>query len=231
MKGHLFIRIFNRHTLVCYLSTITLIFFLAGGQRSPCSFFLGFSALDSAGGLNLLKIMEWNLCVLAPVSASLLFLMPEMGPLSTYTILRTKTIRHWWIMRLAAVVAINYVFSLIGLFILPGRDMQMAEWLLAMVLFPLHTTLLSTFCAGGMLLLSSRAAVIFYLLVEGGLLVIGMAYPPVSLFLLPYWGMAQAIGAHWGAVVAVSLLLFAVLNLCILYWLDRHNPAANPQYK
>ena len=110
MKGRLFTRVFDLHTLTCYLTAIALMLFLVGGHRSPLSFFMGFSAQDGVGGLDILKTMEWNLCVLPPVSASLLFLMPELGTLSTYTILRSKNIRSWWLMRLAAVVVINYVF-------------------------------------------------------------------------------------------------------------------------
>ena len=123
MKGRLFTRVFDLHTLTCYLTAIALMLFLVGGHRSPLSFFMGFSAQDGVGGLDILKTMEWNLCVLPPVSASLLFLMPELGTLSTYTILRSKNIRSWWLMRLAAVVVINYVFFLFALieYAAPGR--------------------------------------------------------------------------------------------------------------
>lgn len=78
--------------------------------------------------------------------------------------------------------------------LISGAELLLAEWSTAAVLFPLHTTLLSSLCAGGMILFTSRATIIFYLLVECGLLAVGMAYPPVSLFLPPYWGMAQAMG-------------------------------------
>ncbi len=234
MKGRLFTRVFDRHTLACYLAAIALMLFLVGGHRSPLSFFMGFSAQDGAGGLDILRAMEWNLCVLPPISASLLFLMPELGTLSTYTIVRSKNIRHWWLIRLAAVVVINYVFflfSLVLLSLISGSDLLWAEWCTAMVLFPLHTTLLSVLCAGGMILFASRAAVILYLLVECGLLAVGMAYPPVSLFLPPYWGMAQAMGNNFRSAAAISMFLLIVLNLGIVYWLGQHNPAANPQSK
>lgn len=234
MKGRLFTRIFDRHTLTCYLTAIALMLFLVRGHRSPLSFFMGFSAQDGAGGLDILKTMEWNLCVLPPVSASLLFLMPELGTLSTYTILRSKNIRSWWLMRLAAVVVINYVFFLFALILLSlisGPDLMWAEWCMVAVLFPLHTTLLAVLCAGGMILFASRAAVILYLFIECGLLAVGMAYPPISLFLPPYWGMEQAAGNNCSSSVALSLILLIVLNLGIVYWLGRHNPAANPQSK
>lgn len=233
MKGSLLTRVFDRHTCTCYFAAITLMLILAGGHRSPLLFFMGFSAQDGAGGLDILKTMEWNLCVLSPVSASILFLMPELGALSTYTIVRSKNIRRWWLMRLAAIVAINYaffVFALLLLSLTSGTEM-LAEWSTVAVLFPLHTTLLSSLCAGGMVLFTSRATIIIYLLIECGLLVVGMAYPPISLFLPPYWGMAQAMGNSFCSAVAVSVFLLIVLNLGILYWLSRHNPAANPQSK
>lgn len=234
MKGRLFTRVFDRHTLTCYLAAIALMLFLVDGHRSPLSFFLGFSAQDGAGGLDILKAMEWNLCVLPPISASLLFLMPELGTLSTYTVLRSKNIRRWWLMRLAPVVVINYVFFLFALVLLslvPGSYLLWTEWSVAIVLFPLHTTLLSILCAGGMILFASRAAIILYLLIECGLLMVGTAYPPVSLFLPPYWGMAKAMGNNFSSAVAVSLFLLVAVNLGILYWLSKHNPAANPQSK
>lgn len=234
MKGRLFTRVFDHHTFACYFAAIALMLFLVGGHRSPLLFFMGFSAQDGAGGLDIMRTMEWNLCVLPPVSASILFLMPELGALSTYTIVRSKNIRRWWLMRLAAVVVINYVFFLFALVLLSlisGAELLLAEWSTAAVLFPLHTTLLSSLCAGGMILFTSRATIIFYLLVECGLLAVGMAYPPVSLFLPPYWGMAQAMGDRFSSAVAVSVFLLIVLNLGIIYWLSRHNPAANPQSK
>lgn len=115
MKGRLFTRVFDHHTFACYFAAIALMLFLVGGHRSPLLFFMGFSAQDGAGGLDIMRTMEWNLCVLPPVSASILFLMPELGALSTYTIVRSKNIRRWWLMRLAAVVVINYVFFLFAL--------------------------------------------------------------------------------------------------------------------
>lgn len=48
---------------------------------------------------------------------------------------------------------------------------------------------------------------------------------------LCYWGMAQAMGDSFSSAVAVSVFLLIVLNLGIIYWLSRHNPAANPQSK
>ena len=59
MKGRLFTRVFDLHTLTCYLTAIALMLFLVGGHRSPLSFFMGFSAQDGAGGLDILKTMEW----------------------------------------------------------------------------------------------------------------------------------------------------------------------------
>jgi len=114
MKGRLFTRVFDHHTFACYFAAIALMLFLVGGHRSPLLFFMGFSAQDGAGGLDIMRTMEWNLCVLPPVSASILFLMPELGALSTYTIVRSKNIRRWWLMRLAAEVGIYYVFFFFG---------------------------------------------------------------------------------------------------------------------
>ncbi len=235
MKKNLLLRIFDRHTLACYFGALALMLFLAGGKLSSLSFFLGFAPeKNSFSGLDILKAMEWNLCVLPPVAASMLFLMPELGLLSTYTIMRSKNICRWWLMRLTAVIIINYVFFFFVsglLYLLPGSDVPKAEWCAAAALFPLHTTLLSVLCAVGMILFSSRAAVILYLIAECGLLAAGTAYFPFSFYLLPFWGMARAMGDHLVPAAAVSLFLIIITNLGILCILSRHNPAANPQSK
>ena len=43
--------------------------------------------------------------------------------------------------------------------------------------------------------------------------------------------MAKAMGNNFSSAVAVSLFLLVAVNLGILYWLSKHNPAANPQSK
>lgn len=58
MKLRLFTRVFDRYTIFCYLAAIALMLFISGTQRSPLSLFLGFSAQNSAGGLDILKL--WN---------------------------------------------------------------------------------------------------------------------------------------------------------------------------
>ena len=234
MKLRLFTRVFDRYTIFCYLAAIALMLFISGTQRSPLSLFIGFSAQNSAGGLDILKTMEWNLCILPPISASVLFLMPELGVLSTYTIVRSKNIGRWWMMRMTAVIVINYTFFLFAwvlLSLLSGAKLLGEEWGMAIVLFPLHTALLSIFCASGMILFSSRATIVLYLLVECGLLGVGMTYPPISFYLPPYWGMARAMVNNYGFAVVVSLFLLVGINLGILYWLYQHNPAANPQIR
>ena len=49
MKGRLFTRVFDRHTLTCYLTAIALMLFLVGGHRSPLLFFLGVGHSENYG--------------------------------------------------------------------------------------------------------------------------------------------------------------------------------------
>lgn len=234
MRWHLLRRIFNRHTIICYITAVCLMLILVGERDSAITFFQGFSVSNGMGRLDLLKVMEWNLCILPPISASLLFVIQELGVLSSYTVLRTRTIRFWWMVRFAAVIIINYVFfffSAMTLFLSDGSAIQWETWLRTAALFPLHTTLLSVLCCTGILLFSSRAAVIIYLLIEAVFLLFGLVHPPISLFLIPFWGMVEAMGSFWRYAVIGSLFLFVVLNFNLICWLSRHNPAANPQNK
>lgn len=234
MRGYFLSRIFNWYTAICCIVAVCLMLFLFCVRSSTTILFQGFSAANSMGRLDLLKTMEWNLCILPPVSASLLFIAPELGVLSTYTVLRTSTMRRWWLARFGAMAMINYVFFFFALGVLTlfaGNTMQWAQWLPTAALFPLHTTVLSALCCCGILLSSSRAAVIIYLLIEAGLLLIGLALPPVSLFLIPYWGMVQAMGSSWGYAVVGSLFFLAAFNTGIIWWLGRHNPAENSKNK
>jgi len=75
-----------------------------------------------------------------------------------------------------------FLFALVLLSPISGAELSLAEWSTTAVLFPLNTTLLAVLCAGGMILFASRAAVILYLIIECGLLAVGMAYPPISPF-------------------------------------------------
>lgn len=70
-----------------------------------------------------------------------------------------------------------------------------------------------------------------YYLYEHTIAMAGESVPGEEIFTLGYWGMAQAMGDSFSSAVAVSVFLLIVLNLGIIYWLSRHNPAANPQSK
>lgn len=221
-------------TLICYCVAVCLILFLATDQTSPEEFFAGFSAQSSMGRLNLVMAMKWNLCTLPPVSASILFMKSELGVFSTYTVLRTSSMIRWYLARFLAIVVANITFLFLALAIIAlVRTKNILLWdelIHVGTLFPLHTILISVLCCGATLVFSSsRAAVGVYLLIEGGMLTLGLAFAPASLFLLPFWGMERAVGVKWGVAVCGSVVLLAVLTVGIIHRLRNYNPAANPQ--
>lgn len=226
MRKHLLLRPFDRYTLCCYFGAVALILFLAEGQNVPTILFQGFSVVNGTGGLDLLSAMLWNLCVLPPVSVSILYIIHEFEVLFFYTVLRSKSILHWWLARFTAIVFLNYAFYCFVQIILtltrcnhliPEQTFKIA------ILFPLHTTLLSTLCCGGAILFSSRGAISLYLLMEGVLVMIGMVYPPISPFLIPYWGMTCATGDFWVSPVLASLVLLLIFNIAVIWYIKKHH--------
>lgn len=234
MKIHLLLRPFDRYTVSCYLGAVALMLFLSIGQDAPPSLFQGFAAAGGMGGVDLLGTMLWNLCVLPPVSACILYMLHEFETLFPYTILRSRTLYRWWMLRFAVILFLNYAFyffAQLALTITRGNPLLLSEAAELAALFPLHTTLLSTLCCVGIVRFSSRGAIVSYLLVEGVLVIIGMAYPPISHFLLPYWGMTRSVGEQWILAVLGSLLLLAALNVAMIWLVRRHTLGAGTHDK
>ena len=226
MRKHLLLRPFDRYSLCCYFGAVALILFLAEGQNVPTILFQGFSVVNGTGGLDLLSAMLWNLCVLPPVSASILYIIHEFEVLFFYTVLRSKSILRWWLVRFASIVFLNYAFYCLAQILLTlichNQFISEQGFKIAM-LFPLHTTVLSILCCHGVVLFSSRGAVAFYLLVEGALVIIGTTFPRICPFLLPYLGMICIVGDVWIATALASLLLVAILNVSIIWRIKKRN--------
>ena len=233
-------RILNWQIQIINFSVILLLLITAPEGMPTVNLLGGFSAINGMGRLNILAIMRWNLCVLPPIATSILFMSSELGPLSTYTVMRTTGVKSWYLIRLCAIVLANLIY--IFTFILLGAALGINEksdlpcLYRLMLVFPMHTILMSTISLTLIIILrSTKAAILAYLIVDGGLVILGSILPTVSKYLLPFWGMAQSdalmlqnSGYHLFITAGITVLLFCLFMFASIKWLQKNNPAADP---
>lgn len=181
-------------------------------------------------GLNILAIIRWNLCVMPPVIACNLFMIPEVGKLSSFVMLREKSVQRWFFKRYLTVVlsALFYIAIVLMITTVLGLNRGIyAESLLHFVLvFSLHSLLLVTASLGVLIKYkSSRAALLLYFAVEGIMVVIGSSTPSLSRFLPPFWGMANNLNTSTFLSSVISILLMCLIVIVILQEVKKDNPA------
>lgn len=227
--------------MAVYLAIFLLLIITAPKGVSITELLGGFSAIGGMRRLNILGIMRWNLCVLPPVAASILFMSSELGPLSTYTVIRAASIKTWYLVRLCAVILANliYIFAFILLGAAFGLNAGSEPFRLyqLMLVFPMHTALMSSI---SVMLLTvcrlSKASIFVYFVVEGVMVIGGSVFPGASKYLLPFWGMVQSEGLllsnrgyHLLITVGMTVLIFILLTSITIKWLQSNNPAASPR--
>lgn len=189
-------RILDRRTIALYAGFWLLLWTATPERRGAMELLGGFVPRESRG-LNILGIIRWNLCVLPPVAASILFMDAEMGALRIYTMIRSENVRKWFLPRLMGIAAANLVYPLLfaGLAAVAGSgDYKRDGFGIFLAVFFLHSFLMSTvsvvLCGK-----SGRvhAAVVFYLFAEGILVVVGNLFPRTAACLPPYWGMIRQV--------------------------------------
>lgn len=210
MRGEMIGRILDRRALIIYLAACLLLFIVTPGQKSVLNVLGGFSPKGSRG-LDIIGIMRWNLCVLPPVVASILFMDVEMGALRVYTLIRTKDAKKWFLPRFTAIAANNLIYLLLFTVlaeICACADYKRSSFILFLIIFFLHSFMMSiasvALCAlsGGV-----HVSIIFFLAVEGIMVVIGDIFPQTAAYLVPYWGMIQHVGAYDGSVPYLLLIM------------------------
>jgi hypothetical protein len=230
MSRKMMSRILNGRGIVIYLIAYVLLLVTAPGQASVIEIMGGFSPIGSTG-LKVISIMRWNLCVIPPVIVSNLFMSLELGKLSCYTVIRTKSISHWFTMRYICVVlaGIGYLLSFMLITTTLGYNVGcgIKSICVFMLVFSVHITLVSTISMT--LLIISRSHRI-------GMVVVGSMFPSVSKYILPFWGMANNENllpvnnhSYLLATIGISVLLLALHVVAASKWLRANNPAANPQ--
>lgn len=214
-------QILDKRAFMIYFAAWLLLFTVAPGPKSTMNLLGGFSPQESRG-LNTLGIVRWNLCVLPPVSVSILFMDIEMGRLRTYTMIRAGNINTWFRPRFMSIAVANLIYLLLftGLteICVGVGDYKSNGFLLFLVLFFLHGFLMSIISSA--LCTQSegiRMSVIFYLAVEGVMVVIGNVFPPAATYLPPYWGMIQQVkSAYDGAILyPFFIAVFSVVTIVV----------------
>lgn len=236
MNAKMFCRILDKRAVIIYFSVIFILLITNTKDMSVIGILGG---MNAAGALNVLGVMKWNVCVFPPVAVSTLFMMTEMGLLSKYTMGRSKSVKYWFAMRANSVVAANFAYFLTAFFVTSiltcKFDVRGDLFYRLMIIFPLHTIMLSMLSI--MLLAICRTpkpVIIAYLIIEGITAVIGCLFPSVSRFMLAYWGMACSNNLlfanpyfHFPIVVSF-MLVFTVISIYItVKFLITNNPAAN----
>lgn len=241
MNRAIITRVINWRAIAVYFSVFLILLITAPRSASTVDIWGGFSVVSGMGRLNILGIIRWNLCVLPPVVVSILFMSSELGPLSTYTVMRATNMKTWYLVRLCAIMLANlvYITAIILLGVILGLNAKSDPSRLyrLMLVFPMHTILMSSISS--MLLTiwkSPRATVFAYLIIDGSMVVWGSIFPDLSKYLLPFWGMVQSDalilqskGGHLFITVGMTILLLVLLTVGSVKWLQSHSPAANPR--
>lgn len=188
-------RILNKRTLFVYFFTYMLFLFVSNKETSIIGVFGGFSVSVNSG-LDVVKIMKWNLCVLPPVAVSILFMDEELGTFGFYTILRTKGLKQWWCIRWATIAIANIIYVLVGIVLSLVREKDKGYsgeiYGLFIIVFFVHTFVMSVISVLTFILCKSlNISMLLFGGVEIFMTVTGSLYPKASPYLLPFWGMIK----------------------------------------
>lgn len=215
-------RILDRRAIIIYFTAWLLFFTVMPGQKGAMDILGGFSPQESRG-LDILGIMRWNLCVLPPVAVSILFMDVEMGVLRVYTMVRSESVKKWYLPRFIGIAAANLVYLLLFVGVaeigMRSGDYKRNGFGLFLAVFFLHSFLMSVVSVA--LCGKSRrvhTAVVFYLLVEGIMVVIGDIFPQTAACLPPYWGMIRQVGGgSTGYLFGIMGLSAVVIEVSAVY--------------
>lgn len=217
-------RILDRRAIIIYFAAWLLFFTVTPGQKGAMDILGGFSPQESRG-LDIMGIMRWNLCVLPPVAASILFMDVEMGALRVYTMVRSGSVKEWFFPRFMGIAVANlaYLLLIVGIAEIGvgSGDYKRDGFGLFLAVFFLHSFLMSAVSVA--LCGKNRrvhTAVVFYLLVEGIMVVIGDIFSRTAACLPPYWGMIRQVGGgstgYLFGIMGISAVVIAVSAVYIL---------------
>ncbi len=202
MRKNVIGRIIVGRTLLLYFLTYILLFIVMNEGDSIIDIYGGFST-SSNGGMNVIKIMRWNLCVLPPVAVSILYMDEELGTFGIYTIIRSKHMGHWWCMHWMAVVFANLVYVLIPTFvvIIAGKKYGKESYGLFFVVFLSHILLMSILSVLIFIMFKSlKMSILFFGLVE--IFMVAFLFQNQKTYML--------IMASISIVITIAFILFTI---------------------
>ena len=183
------------------------------------------------GSLDIVSIIRWNVCVLAPVALSWLYFAPQLGPLCVYTMIRSGNIRRWLIERLTIVVILNFIYPLFNLCISCVEGIYTAYYAMDIlkiyILFVGHTLMVSLISIVAFVLCrSAKAAVYLFAGFEIIGICVGSIIPSLAPYLPSFWGMYSTQGA---SAASMSCMLLVILGSCIVLAIhfSRRNPTVD----
>ena len=228
-----YFRTVNFQTLAFFFLSSSLLLLCAAPNSTILDVFGGFSA---TGGVNVLGIIRWNLCVFPPVLVSTIFISREIGSMYIFTILRMKSVSHWCKTNFAAVYFINitYFFVVLSYSVVCTfwLHCNLRELLMFGMQFTFHTTMISLLTVFvGIFINSLHAALVTFLLVEGFGVVVGSVAPKVSPFLLSFWGMSNnenylfnCKSKHFAFTQGFTFFFAMFLASTAIVYIKKHSP-------
>ena len=232
----MFQRIMDRTALCICLGITALLLLTSADTPTVLNLLGGFSAATTMGILNVVGIIRWILVVLPPTAISVLFITSELGPQSTFTMIRSKSVVRWIVARLGMILAVNLIYPLIllvvGFIFMPPPAIDAMR---LYIIFSIHTCMvsfLSVFLVA--IFKSSKPALLSFIVIEGCSVVVGNIVPSISKYMVGFWGMAQnsiflfdnSI-AHYGITAFFSIAVCLLSAVFTVLHLQKNNPAAS----
>ena len=188
-------RVLNFKNIIIYLCFIVLLI-ISFNNSSIYEILGGIDSSKNNNILNITQIIKWNLCVLPPIIISLLFLSEEFGIFRKFTLIRSKSVKEWVLVRFGIIVMINYIyiflFFLVTDLIEINKELNIKDSLLLLFVFPIHTITISMIIETiATITNSQKNAMISYFLIEGFTVILGLLYPKISKYMISYWGMLE----------------------------------------
>lgn len=231
-------RILSRRNYVIYFAACLLLTIVTQEAGSAVDILGGFTPAQG-GSLNVLEIMCWNLGILPPVGAAVLFMEEELGTMRYFTLPRSKSVRRWCLLRFAAIGAVNLSYLLTAEAVSVFCAMMRAGWsgetvknavgnavgnadmrkgcsiIIFLAVFFVHSFMMSSVSAA-LLAWKGRpqAPLLLFLVVEGCLTIVGNLFPRAGAYLPPYWGMARQ-ARFWAEDGMLYLLWIAGLQAAL----------------
>ena len=232
----MFQRIMDRTALCICIGITALLLLTSADTPTVLNLLGGFSAATTMGMLNVVGIIRWILVVLPPTAISVLFITSELGPQSTFTMIRSKSVVRWIVARFGMILAVNLIYPLIlfvvGFIFMPSPAIDAMR---LYGIFSIHTCMvafLSVFLVA--IFRSPKPAFLAFIIIEGCSVVVGNIVPSISKYMVGFWGMAlNSIFLFDNSIVHYGITAFFSIAVCLLsavftvLHLHKNNPAAS----